>query len=229
MSNENLTDSSSGKYASITGNQGLTGSLSSGVNGKLVTGFTISVTFKANPGGPNTQFLLNRRLGDNSLTSLDYTLATGINNGIIFTKYSQLNPLSAVTATPTTPIVLSTDGTPTPSNIMSATGIIRLMNVGGGQLNWSASARTRTSVGNINWLSISSVLSSGTIHTINNLSSYTATITAYVNSSATSGLVGASSYNGSIIFYDTQSVYQKCPNFPIDVPLTLDTTSVIPP
>lgn len=62
FNNSNVTQSDSGEFASITGADGLSGSLSSGVSGSVVTGFSVCIRFKPIVGGPQVQTLFDRRL-----------------------------------------------------------------------------------------------------------------------------------------------------------------------
>jgi hypothetical protein len=210
--NNNVDDSSAGKYASITGMAGLSGSLSAGVSGKSVTAFTIAIKFKPINSGSNIQTLLHRRIADVSLSSLDF-INGPTDSKIITEKYINLNPLSAITT-----IISGTDDLSLASiiwsfrNTIPATNtsatVINLVNKGGGQLKWAISSQS-------SMISISSAMTSSTIFGISNLLSTTASITAY-------SLPSISSHSETVeylLIYNTS--LEKCPNLPLAIPITL--------
>ena len=208
FNNSVVSDSDSGNYGSVTGKAGLSGSLSAGISAKAITGFTIAIKFKPANSGPTNQVLLHRRIADEALTSLNYTLASpGINNAIVSQKYSDLNPLSAVTTIVAGSTAWNQDY-PAPLTTSPSSVSISITNAGGGQLFWAVSSQT-------NWISISSAITSGTIFSISNLLSSTATITAYANSNI--GTLPAGTTNGNIIIYNSTTSLQKCPNLPLTI------------
>jgi hypothetical protein len=216
FNNSNINDSSSGQYASITGLAGLSGSLSSGINGNVVTAFTIAIKFKPINSGPNEQVLIHRRIADSSLTSLGYSSSVpGTNSNIITEKYGNLNPLLAVVNGSTLDNTLNWHQIDpgNQSDLSPATAsYIKIVNRGGGQLNWAASANVG---GSINWLSLSSSITSGKIYGIDNQTSTTATITAYTNNNISL----ANNDTGTIVFYNTS--IEKCHNLPLNVTISL--------
>lgn len=223
FNNSNINSSSSGQYASVTGQQGLSGSLSSGISGKAVTGFTIGIRFKPINSGSENQTLLHRRIGDKSLTSLNYVLGSGngINSNIITEKYIDLNPLSAITNITSKTLIFTYEvWTVSPEPLTSV--IINLTNKGGGQLNWSVSAQNPDSV---SWLSLSSALTTGIIHSSSNMNSATASITANISKSIT-GLTLNESHISNIVIYNS-STSELCYNLPIIIPINITTNSNI--
>lgn len=200
-SGTNVSDSSSGAYTSITEQNSLSGSLSAGVSGSVLTGFTILMKIKPDQGGAENQTLFHRRVADKSLTSIGALLPSpGINNAVCNYKYGDLNPLSAnITSTGTTFYTIY-------SNYSSITSLsstpISISNIGGGHLNWGVSS-------NASWLSISGVTGSTIIPT-NNLISNIITITAYANGSVTSLTIppfhSSATYVASIKFFYNESL-----------------------
>jgi hypothetical protein len=94
FSNSSITDNvTTGYYASVTGMESLTGSLSSGSSGTL-TAFTIRIRCKPENLGSSIQTLFHRRVADKSLSSLGAGEATGINNKIVMYHYGNLNPVN---------------------------------------------------------------------------------------------------------------------------------------
>ncbi len=219
FSNNTGTNSSSGQYASITGQQGLSGSLSSGILGKAVTAFTIGIRFKPKNAGPENQTLLHRRIADKSLSSLNYAVTPGVNSSIITTKYIDLNPLSAVTNF-TEKIQTFTFNQWNTSSEPLTSIVVNLTNKGGGQLFWSASAQNLNADG-INWLSLSSALTAGTIHSYSNTSSATASITAIVAKSITGYALGTQQTSNIVIYNSSTS--EVCYNLPLIIPIKITT------
>lgn len=218
FNNSNISDSSSGQYASITGFAGLSGSLSSGVAGKVVTGFTIAIKFKPINSGSITQVLLHRRIADQSLSSLDY-INGPIDSKIITQKYSDLNPLSAISNISSYTKTFNINIAPFTNNDPLTSIVIQLTNKGGGQLKWAASAQNTESV---NWLSLSSSVTSGTLFGINNITSTTATLTALVKLSVTA-LTKDVTHTSNLIIYNND-IYEKSPNLPISIPFNITWT-----
>jgi len=136
---------SSGGWASITGMAGLTGSLSAGISGSMLTGFTIMLRIKPVKGGPPLQTLFGRRSGDASQTALNYISL--INNSLVQDQYRNLNPLSAIVDASSNSMYdangnltvynLANNSDQSVSSLTGSTSaIIKLTNSGGGILRW---------------------------------------------------------------------------------------------
>lgn len=147
--NDLITDlTSSGMYASITGMAGLTGSLSAGISGSVLTGLTIMIRIKPTKSGPPKQTLFHWRMGDPSQSAINWDSTT--NNTLVQQEYRLLNPLSAVVtlpanATVTNGVIIFNNNTfSSTSNASTISGsssaLFKLTNVGGGILRWAASS-----------------------------------------------------------------------------------------
>ncbi len=221
FSNETLNNSDSGQYASITGMAGLSGSLSSGISGKVVTGFTIGIRFKPSNSGPTNQTLFHRRIADFSLSAINYKNLT--NSSVITDRYINLNPLSAVVDKTSVNQVFSFSQWNSISVSALTSLVFNITNKGGGQLKWSISANNQQS---ISWLSISSALTTGIIYGITNIQSTTASITAIVFKTIT-GLSQGTPYTSNLILYNS-TTGEVCPNIPMIIPITITTQSQLP-
>lgn len=163
--NDDKTDSMSGTWASVTGMQGLTGSLLNrgtsgsagwsyvvGLNQKVMTGFTIAMRVKFVNAGSNHHTIIHRRTGNPSLSALgnNFNAGAGLNGQVVTQRYSDFQALSAIigpTQTNVAPtwngllFIEAYDNGWTQFSASSITGgtsaTFKITNDGGGQLYWS--------------------------------------------------------------------------------------------
>jgi hypothetical protein len=96
LSNSGATsDTTTGKYAAIINDWSTSGSLLNGVSGSVLTGFTVLMKIKPEIGGPNTQTLFHRRVGDSSSSAVGVGVQySDFDNKINFYHYGLLKPSS---------------------------------------------------------------------------------------------------------------------------------------
>jgi len=164
LSNSAIIDNvTTGSYAQIAGINSLLGSLSTGVVGSVLTGFTVRMKIRPRPSGSNIQTLFHRRVADYAMSAQDWVAwlksffggspdPHGTDNSIALWKYGNLNNFNTWFAVQSvnfgtfdySQYLLPGVSGGGSAYLNSFSAIFYMYNIGGAQIFWAASANTNT-------------------------------------------------------------------------------------